>query len=77
MLLIVFNQNDFLLVGAEDGRVYKYSLETYEYERYLVECTLPIRDIALSPDGRWAAVTSESVHVPDYQAPPNTDPASQ
>ena len=36
-----------------------YSLETNQYEKMLVRCTLPIRDIALSPDGRWVAIASE------------------
>lgn len=38
-----------------------YSLETYTYEKMLTRCTLPIRDIALSADGQWAAVASEWV----------------
>ena len=51
--------NDFFVTGSEDGTVCKYSLETYSLEHILVRCTLPIRDIALSPDARWAAVASE------------------
>ena len=54
--------NEFFLTGAEDGTVCLYSLETYTYEKMLTRCTLPIRDIALSPDGQWAAVASECVH---------------
>ena len=38
-----------------------YTLDTYTYEKMLTRCTLPIRDIALSPDGQWAAVASEWV----------------
>ena len=53
------SQNNFFLTGAEDGTVSMYSLETNELESMPVRCTLPIRDIALSPDGRWAAVASE------------------
>lgn len=52
-------QNDFFLTGSEDGTVCMYSLDTYTYEKMLTRCTLPIRDIALSPDGQWAAVASE------------------
>ena len=60
-LRLTINQNDFFLTGSEDGTVCMYSLETYTYEKMLTRCTLPIRDIALSPDGQWAAVASEYV----------------
>ena len=40
-----------------------YSLDTFTYEKMLTRCTLPIRDIALSPDGQWAAVASEWVSM--------------
>jgi chromosome transmission fidelity protein 4 len=40
-----------------------YSLETNQYEKMLIRCTLPIRDIAISPDGRWAAVASDELTV--------------
>lgn len=55
--------NDFFLTGSEDGTVCMYSLETYTYEKMLTRCTLPIRDIALSPDGQWAAVASDELTV--------------
>ena len=51
--------NYFFLVGSEDGTVSKYSLQTNDLQHLLVRCTLPIRDVVLSPDGRWAAVASE------------------
>jgi len=57
--LAVAASNDFFLVGAEDGTVTKYSLLTNSMEEILVRCSLPIRDIALSPDNQWAAVASE------------------
>ncbi|KAK5009033.1 hypothetical protein LTR28_003047 [Elasticomyces elasticus] len=53
--------NGFFVVGSEDGTVCKYSLETNSLDGLLVRSTLPIRDIALSPDGIWAAVASEYV----------------
>ena len=28
-------------------------------ENMLVRCSLPVRDLALSPDGKWVAVASE------------------
>lgn len=43
----------------------KYSLEDNKFERILVRTTLPVRDIALSPDGNWVAVASEYVAVPN------------
>ncbi|KAI4116768.1 MAG: hypothetical protein LQ345_002860 [Seirophora villosa] len=55
--------NDFFVAGAEDGSVYVYSLVTYLYERILTRCTLPIRDVALSPDGDWAAVASDELEI--------------
>lgn len=51
--------NDFCLIGAEDGSVTKYSLVTRELEEILLRCSMPVRDVALSPDGLWAAVASE------------------
>lgn len=59
--LAVAATNDFFLVGAEDGSVTKYSLLTNSMEEILIRCTLPVRDIALSSDGLWAAVASEYV----------------
>ncbi|KAK5172512.1 DNA polymerase alpha accessory factor Mcl1 [Saxophila tyrrhenica] len=55
--------NDFFLVGSEDGSVTKYSLLTNSLEEILIRCTLPIRDIALSPDSQWAAVASDEIEV--------------
>ncbi|KAF2462315.1 WD40-repeat-containing domain protein [Lineolata rhizophorae] len=55
--------NDFFLAGSEDGTVCKYSLHTNSLDGILVRCTLPVRDIALSPDGLWAAVASDELTV--------------
>lgn len=33
------------------------------FEKFLVRSTLPIRDIALSPDGKWCAVASDELTV--------------
>jgi chromosome transmission fidelity protein 4 len=54
-------QNDFFITGSEDGTVSRYSLETNMFEEVLVRTTLPVRDVALSPDGNWIAVASEYV----------------
>lgn len=51
--------NDFFVAGSEDGSVCKYSLETNSLDEVLVRSTLPVRDVALSPDGLWAAVATE------------------
>lgn len=58
-ITVDMGQNDFFLTGSEDGTVRVYSLETFSFEKLLTRCTLPIRDLALSPDGNWAAVASE------------------
>ncbi|MDI1489198.1 MAG: DNA polymerase alpha accessory factor Mcl1 [Ramalina farinacea] len=55
--------NDFFLTGSDDGTVCMYSLETYTYEKMVTRFTLPIRDIALSPDGQWAAIASDELAV--------------
>jgi chromosome transmission fidelity protein 4 len=41
-------------------------LETNKLEEILVRTSLPVRDVALSPDGDWVAVASE--YVPCVQA---------
>lgn len=33
------------------------------YEKYLTRCSLPIRDVALSADGKWCAVASDELVV--------------
>lgn len=48
-------------MGAEDGTVWKYDIETGQMDKLLVRCALPVRDIAISRDGEWAAVASELV----------------
>ncbi|KZF20612.1 WD40 repeat-like protein [Xylona heveae TC161] len=55
--------DDFFITGSEDGTVSMYSLQSNTLEKMLLRCTLPIRDIALSPDGNWAAVASDELVV--------------
>ncbi|KAF2710932.1 chromosome segregation protein-like protein [Pleomassaria siparia CBS 279.74] len=55
--------NGFFIAGSEDGTVSKYSLETNKFEEILVRTSLPVRDVALSPDGNWIAVASEEIAV--------------
>lgn len=52
-------QNDFFISGSEDGTVSLYSLQTNAFDRILLRSSLPIRDLALSPDRSWVAVASE------------------
>lgn len=59
----VVTNNEFFVVGSEDGTVSLYSLETNAFERFLLRTSLPIRDIALSPDSRWCAVASDELSV--------------
>ena len=59
----VVANNDFFIVGSEDGTVSLYSLETNSFERFLLRTSLPIRDISLSPDNRWCAVASDELSV--------------
>ena len=33
------------------------------FDKFLVRCTLPIRDVSLSPDGSWCAVASDELTV--------------
>ncbi|KAG4304696.1 hypothetical protein PORY_001749 [Pneumocystis oryctolagi] len=56
---------------SEDSTVSLFSLKTNECLTMLTRCSLPIRDIAFSPDGDWLAVCSDEirvkvVHTKDY-----------
>ncbi|KAI9853184.1 MAG: hypothetical protein M1838_000040 [Thelocarpon superellum] len=55
--------NAFFITGSEDGTVCLYSLETNSLDKVLIRCTLPVRDVALSPDGLWAAVASDELVI--------------
>ena len=60
---LMLSQNDFLIAGAEDGTVSKYSLEDLDFDKFLLRSSLPIRGISISPDGRWCAVASDELTV--------------
>lgn len=76
--------DDFFVVGAEDGTVSLYtarpgSQTPPEFDRFLVRCSLPVRDVALSPNdgGAWCAVASDEltvklVHTRDASRPVRT-----
>lgn len=55
--------DEFFIVGSEDGTVSLYSLETNTFERFLTRCNLPVRDVSLSPDGKLCAVASDELTV--------------
>jgi chromosome transmission fidelity protein 4 len=52
-------------MGAEDGTVWRYDIESGKMEKLLVRCALPVRDLAISHDGEWIAVASEWVFYRD------------
>ena len=43
----------------------RFSLESGKFEEIIVRTTLPVRDVALSPDGNWIAIASEYVYTLD------------
>lgn len=61
--LSVAANDDFFVVGSEDGTVSLYSLDTHTFERFLTRCSLPVRHVALSPDGKLCAVASDELTV--------------
>jgi chromosome transmission fidelity protein 4 len=54
---------EFFVAGSEDGTVSLYSLDTANFERFLLRTSLPIRDVALSTDSKWCAVASDELSV--------------
>ena len=52
-------KNDGFMLGAEDGTVWRYSIESGTMDKLLLRCALPVRDLAISTDGQWLAVASE------------------
>ncbi|PMD56454.1 chromosome segregation protein-like protein [Hyaloscypha bicolor E] len=59
----VASTDEFFIIGSEDGNVSKFSLDTMSYEKYLTRCSLPIRDVTLSSNGKWCAVASDELVV--------------
>ncbi|RYO80255.1 hypothetical protein DL766_007831 [Monosporascus sp. MC13-8B] len=55
--------DDFFVVGSEDGTVSLYSVSDAAFDKFLLRCSLPIRDVALSPDSKWCAVASDELTV--------------
>ncbi|SPQ27559.1 2cccb830-bb0c-4093-a38a-3f2ae122ad66 [Thermothielavioides terrestris] len=61
--LCVAVSNTFFVAGSQDGIVSYYSLETNIFDRFLLRTPLPVRDVALSPDGKWCAVANDELTV--------------
>ncbi|KAK0626203.1 WD40-repeat-containing domain protein [Immersiella caudata] len=61
--LAVSASNEFFVAGAEDGTVSLYTFENNMFDRFLLRTNLPVRDVALSPDGKWCAVASDELTV--------------
>ncbi|KAI1855308.1 hypothetical protein JX266_000173 [Neoarthrinium moseri] len=55
--------DDFFVAGSEDGTVSLYSIPNATFEKFLLRCSLPVRDVALSPDSKWCAVASDELTV--------------
>ncbi|GLB09070.1 WD repeat and HMG-box DNA binding-domain containing protein 1 [Aspergillus tubingensis] len=55
--------NESFIMGAEDGTVWQYEIESGRMEKLLVRCALPVRDIAVSKEGEWVAVASDELTV--------------
>ncbi|KAI1381534.1 WD40 repeat-like protein [Hypoxylon crocopeplum] len=63
--------NEFFVVGSEDGTVSLYSIPNAAFDKFLLRCSLPIRDVALSPDSKWCAVASDELTVKLVQTDDN------
>lgn len=59
----VDSSDDFFVAGSEDGTVSLYSLASASFDKFLLRTSLPIRDVALSPDYKWCAVASDELSV--------------
>nr|KAK5450421.1 DNA polymerase alpha accessory factor Mcl1 [Exophiala xenobiotica] len=59
----VASGNDYVILGCEDGTVCEYAVPSGDLRQILVRFTLPIRDIALSPDEKWIAVSSDELPI--------------
>lgn len=49
--------------GAEDGTVSLYTFDTMSFDKFLMRCSLPVRDVTISKNGKWCAVGSDDLIV--------------
>jgi chromosome transmission fidelity protein 4 len=66
--LAVAASNTFFIAGAEDGTVSYYILATTPhatsmFDKFLLRTSMPVRDVAISPDNKWCAVASDELTV--------------
>ncbi|KAL2837894.1 hypothetical protein BJX68DRAFT_280115 [Aspergillus pseudodeflectus] len=55
--------NEYFFMGAEDGTVWQYEVQSGRMEKLLVRCALPVRDIGVTKDMEWVAVASDELTV--------------
>ncbi|KAJ0423861.1 hypothetical protein BJY00DRAFT_277562 [Aspergillus carlsbadensis] len=55
--------NEYFFMGAEDGTVWQYEVQSGRMEKLLVRCALPVRDISVTKDMEWVAVASDELTV--------------
>ena len=51
------------MIGSEDGTVSMIPFDTMTFDKFLIRCTLPIRDLTISSNGKWCAVASDELVV--------------
>ncbi|KAK8086311.1 WD40-repeat-containing domain protein [Apiospora phragmitis] len=69
----VHASGEFFVVGSEDGTVSLYSIPNAAFDKFLLRCSLPIRDVALSPDSKWCAVASDELTVKVVRTDDNSE----
>ncbi|KAK8039752.1 chromatin-binding protein CTF4 [Apiospora rasikravindrae] len=65
--------DEFFVVGSEDGTVSLYSIPDATFDKFLLRCSLPVRDVALSPDSKWCAVASDELTVKVVRTDDNSE----
>ncbi|KAI9374563.1 hypothetical protein BJX61DRAFT_285177 [Aspergillus egyptiacus] len=55
--------SEYFFMGAEDGTVWQYEVQSGRMEKLLVRSALPVRDIAVTKDQEWVAVASDELTV--------------
>ncbi|GAO46321.1 WD40 repeat-like protein [Saitoella complicata NRRL Y-17804] len=59
----VATSSEYFATCSEDASVSLFSMTSNEFITMPTRCTLPVRDIAFSPDGEWIAVASDETVV--------------
>ncbi|KAL5594047.1 hypothetical protein BROUX41_001099 [Berkeleyomyces rouxiae] len=61
--LAVAAGDEYFYVGDEDGVVSIYTIDPPAFKEFLVRFTMPVRDVALSPDQKWCAIATDELTV--------------